>query len=79
MFSDESLFSFDRVIRLLAIKGEFTTTFSPVAKELSVFGTYESYESNRWSHRCAKLLLRVLLILRGLKLPGFTQNQIIIH
>ena len=30
-----------RVIRLLAIQGQFTSTFSPVARQLLVFGTYD--------------------------------------
>ena len=33
-----------RVIRLLAIQGEFTSTFSPVARQLLVFRTYDIYE-----------------------------------
>ena len=32
-----------RVIRLLAIQGQFTSTFSPVARQLLVFRTYDIY------------------------------------
>ena len=43
-FPTNRYFRSGRVIRLLAIQGEFTSTFSPVARQLLVFRTYDKHE-----------------------------------